>query len=184
MQGEEDVMVTPKSGKRFRGSTPSRLFDDHEDESYCSIAETNSLPRPPPSVQDLQEEANSILRRQEERNRLDSPDNFDDDSESLWNMDKSGPNAVCENTRNSFSSQFSRVHVLDRVPAGPYVSVTSSEGERVYLRLRDGGADSVTGKKGGHQVKGIRTWKHLLTVPFSQLKARVEEEVGDRVGRK
>lgn len=65
----------------------------------------------------------------------------------------------------------SHLHILSRAPAGPHVTVTGSEGDRVYLRLRDAG----TGSKKTRE--GFRHHKGLLTVPFAELKAGVEEEV-------
>lgn len=64
----------------------------------------------------------------------------------------------------------SHIHVLSRTPAGPHVTVTSSEGNTVYLRLREGSA----GKK---PRESLHRRRGLLTVPFAELKASVEEEV-------
>lgn len=77
----------------------------------------------------------------------------------------------------------SRIHVLMRAPAGPHVTVTSGEGERVYLRLKeeeegvndDGGTGHSGVRMEGRRIQ--RRHQQLLTVPFSDLKASVEEEV-------
>ena len=64
--------------------------------------------------------------------------------------------------------QLSHLHVLTWVPTGPHISVTSSEGCRVYLRLKNCDTDS---------MKKNKTYSSLLSVPFAELKANVEEEV-------
>lgn len=63
-------------------------------------------------------------------------------------------------------------HVLKRAPLGSYITVTSSEGDRVYLRMKSKGAES---NQSGllHTQPGLQ----LLKVPFSELKESVEEEV-------
>lgn len=65
------------------------------------------------------------------------------------------------------------IHVLSRAPAGPYITVTGSEGDRVFLRLRDHGLGKAA------QMRS-RLRKGLLTVPFAELKASVEDEVRPR----
>ncbi len=83
----------------------------------------------------------------------------------------------------SGSGQGARIRVLRRAPPGPHVSVTSGEGERVYLRIRedgDGGSSGGGGGGGAARRKACsRSWnqKQFLTVPFAELKATVEEEV-------
>ena len=66
----------------------------------------------------------------------------------------------------------SHIHILSRAPAGPHVSVTSSDGDTVYVRLRDDRA-------GGKPREGFYRRRGLLTVPFAELKASVDEEVSD-----
>lgn len=63
-------------------------------------------------------------------------------------------------------------HILKRAPLGSYITVTSSEGDRVYLRLKSNGTES---NQSGflHTHSGLQ----LLKVPFSELKESVEEEV-------
>ena len=80
---------------------------------------------------------------------------------------------------NSLSMQHHyHVHALSRQPPGPHISVTSSEGERVYLRLRDaGGGGGRGGGGGGGGGRERMGHKGLLAVPFAEVKASVEEEV-------
>ena len=63
-------------------------------------------------------------------------------------------------------------HVLKRAPLGSYITVTSSEGDRVYLRMKSKEPES---NQSGllHAQSGLQ----LLKVPFSELKESVEEEV-------
>lgn len=111
-----------------------------------------------PKNSDLQEYLNSEL--------LDSdPPNSD-----LVNSDLSPARSNIRSTAR-LGRQVSHIHILSRAPAGPHVSVTGCEGDRVYLRLRDAGAGS---KKAWEK---FRHRKGLLTVPFAELKANVEEEV-------
>lgn len=72
---------------------------------------------------------------------------------------------------SSARSAPSHCHVLSRAPPGSSVTVTGSDGKRVYLRLRAG-----LGSKGKAQKNPLSRLQ-LLTIPFSQLKATVEEEV-------
>ena len=62
--------------------------------------------------------------------------------------------------------------VLKRAPLGSYITVTSSEGDRVYLRLKSRGNES-------SQSGFLRAQSglQLLKIPFSELKETVEEEV-------
>lgn len=63
-------------------------------------------------------------------------------------------------------------HVLKRAPLGSYIPITSSEGDRVYLRMKSKGPES--NQSGSfHTQSGLQ----LLKVPFSELKESVEEEV-------
>ena len=62
--------------------------------------------------------------------------------------------------------------VLKRAPLGSYITVTSSEGDRVYLRMKSKVSES--NQLGFSYTKsGLQ----LLKVPFSELKESVEEEV-------
>jgi hypothetical protein len=67
-------------------------------------------------------------------------------------------------------SQSSRA--LKRAPLGNYITVTSSEGDRVYLRMKSKGPES---NQSG--LLHIQSGLQLLKVPFSELKGSVEEEV-------
>lgn len=63
-------------------------------------------------------------------------------------------------------------HVLKRAPLGSYITITGSEGDRVYLRMKSNGSES--NQSGSfHTQSGLQ----LLKVPFSELKESVEEEV-------
>lgn len=61
--------------------------------------------------------------------------------------------------------------VLKRAPLGSYITVTSSEGDRVYLRMKSKGPES----NQSHIHSGLQ----LLSIPFSELKESVEEEVNE-----
>ena len=63
--------------------------------------------------------------------------------------------------------------VLPRAPTCPHLSVTGSEGKRVFLRIMD--VESVDIRERCKVVS--HSWLKLLTVPFAELKAVVEEEV-------
>ena len=77
---------------------------------------------------------------------------------------------VEQNLISESSSQ--SCHVLKRAPLGSYITVTSSEGDRVYLRMKSKGPES--NQSGSlHTQSGLQ----LLKVPFSELKESVEEEV-------
>lgn len=70
--------------------------------------------------------------------------------------------------------KLSRACVLPRAPACPHLSVTGSEGRRVYLRIMD--------VESRERCKGLsHSGLKLLTVPFAELKAGVEEEVNNNV---
>ena len=62
--------------------------------------------------------------------------------------------------------------VLRRAPLGSYITVTSCEGDRVYLRLKSRKTES-NQSGSSYTQSGLQ----LLKVPFSELKDSVEEEV-------
>ncbi len=65
---------------------------------------------------------------------------------------------------------YQRQQVLHRAPTGAYMTVTGSNGTRVYLRM-DQGQRSISQRSFGASSQ-------LLTTPIAELRDRVEEEVG------
>ena len=113
-------------------------------------------------------------------NSMDDSDLLNSDSE----LPDSDLTSLAAPSRRRSQQVLSRVHVLMRAPAGPHVTVTTGDGERVYLRLREEEENRRNGSSRGDGVRmeGSRTQRshqQLLTVPFSELKANVEEEVMD-----
>ena len=60
-----------------------------------------------------------------------------------------------------------RLYALSRAPPGRHVTVTSSDGARVYLRM----------DKGQRSDVGFSFNSQLLSAPIAELRAAVEEEV-------
>lgn len=114
-------------------------------------------------------------------NSMDDSDpmNSDLSDSELPDSDLTSLAAPSRSRRSQQASSLSRVHVLTRAPAGPHVTVTNGEGERVYLRLRGEGGKGEGPGHSGARMQRRRRHQQLLTVPFSQLKASVEEEVMD-----
>lgn len=79
---------------------------------------------------------------------------------------------------SSVSCPLLRSCVLKRAPPGAYVTVTSSEGDRVYLRLK---SEIKTEKTLGGMLSST-CGLQLLTIPFSDLKDDMEEEVHEHGG--
>ena len=66
------------------------------------------------------------------------------------------------------TGNYRRLHVLSRAPAGPYMTVTGSNGTRVYLRM---------GKGQGSTLQKSFVTSQLLSAPIAELRERVEDEV-------
>lgn len=103
---------------------------------------------------------------------------YDEDKDSLDDVGSpsyetlvSNPSRVCESS--SEGDEFSWAHVLPRAPACPHFSVTGSDGLQVFLKIR--AAESVNGRE--RCVTRFHSKLQLLTRPFAELKATVEEEV-------
>ena len=67
----------------------------------------------------------------------------------------------------SAGSKFNRLYALSRAPSGPHVTVTDSNGTRVYLRMKSSQQP---------QKKNTSSRFQLLSVPISDLRETVEEE--------
>ena len=67
----------------------------------------------------------------------------------------------------------SQPYVMKRAPLGAYVTVTSNEGDRVYLRLKHEKENKCALQGFFSRGSGLQ----LLTVPISELKTNIEEEV-------
>lgn len=66
-------------------------------------------------------------------------------------------------------SKFNRLYALSRAPPGPHMTVTNSNGTRVYLRMK-------SNQPRQQQKKKLFSQFHLLPVPISDLREAVEEE--------
>ena len=116
----------------------------------------------------LLERADSVLERLR-NNRPSSPIDMYNSDLDLLNSNLSNSDLPTSEP----APRLRHIHVLSRAPPTPHVSVTSAEGERGYIRLREEGV----GVR-GRERKGLGlSCKQLLTVPFAELKATVEEEV-------
>ncbi len=62
-------------------------------------------------------------------------------------------------------------NILTTPPPGDHVPITGSQGRRVYLLLK------AIQKAQDNRRPWLQSRRQLLTVPFSELKAAVEEEV-------
>ncbi|XP_064406884.1 chromosome transmission fidelity protein 18 homolog isoform X2 [Halichondria panicea] len=70
------------------------------------------------------------------------------------------------------TGKYRRLHVLSRAPAGPYMTVTGSNGTRVYLRM---------GKGQGSTLQKSFVTSQLLSAPVTELIERVEEEKREKL---
>ncbi len=119
------------------------------------------------------EKADRAIERLRNKQVFSSPHDDDDDDDE--NIESRSDSELANATRMESSrlgGVLSHIHVLSRAPAQPHVSVTSSEGRRVYLRLRDGNR----WEKSSHSDSRAAS-RQLLSVPYAELKARVEEKV-------
>lgn len=71
-------------------------------------------------------------------------------------------------SQSQSSSKYRRLYALSRAPAGPYITVTGSDRTRVYLRLK---RDQRSNRN------DLFVSSQLLSVPITQLREQVEEEV-------
>lgn len=166
------IATTPRSRNRLLVSTPSRLgadgdFGDLDDDGGGGDEH---------GLGDLLDRADEVLTRLRGKGHDHSLDDLNSDplNTDFLHPDPTSPQ-VSPGLSDRPDRRLSHLHVLSRAPAGPHITVTSSEGDRVYLRLRDD--DFGARKKGGMACSIVRSRKQLLTVPFAELKASVEDEV-------
>lgn len=114
-------------------------------------------------------EATYRLLKQPVLSQMDDCDNSGD--EALDSFDDSSD--VKHRSSLVSHSRLQSHRILKRAPLGAYVTVTSSEGDRVYLRLKSEEKAKKSQRGLSHTPSGLQ----LLTVPFSQLRDSVEEEV-------
>lgn len=202
LSGLSELSVPPKPRRRLLDVTPSDLeagpggldtmYDSEDadllsradealerlryqslDDFYTPADQLGKKGTPKPSHRD----SNCHVHRQADLHDYSNPDLSDSDlldsdpldSDLLDSDPLSGQSG--RQHSNVQRHHVTHIHVLSRAPAGPHLTVTSSDGDTVYLRLRDDNAKGMKPREGFHHRRG------LLTVPFAELKASVEEEV-------
>ena len=178
-----DSAHTPRGrpGRKKRGRVSSVDGDDDHSDSETSQSRVISSDSKAAGSEgrglSLSDRADALLARLRDHAPLNS-DLLD--SDLAENPNHATPNSPKPSSERPQRHQLSHLHVLSRPPAGPHVSVTSSEGERVYLRLKDAGVGGKSGSGRGRSQTPTRVWKQLLSVPFAELKSSVLEEVSGR----
>ena len=155
-----DDPVIPRPAKRRRklivsdkGTTPKQQQEVVEQEGH--IVEEVATPI-------------SSVRQQDGDNKVEEQVKSNDDQ-----FLTSTPNDVAGDDAATYITpltHYKRRRVLRREPAGAHVTVTSSDGSRVYLRVTD---ESVMQEKINKRKKKYQ----LLSVPFYQLRHEVEAKV-------
>ena len=162
----ESHNVSPISKKRLLDSAPSNSNFDRKLESNLDDSDDDLLEKAEETLENLRKARSSCS------NPCSDVFNHDDDDSDMPTSDANFSQISPSGSRLRQTS--SHIHVLSRAPACPHLSVTSSEGHRVYLRLRETN-DPTRARKMAQAHSHSR--KQLLKIPFTELKASVEEEV-------